>query len=88
MQTHIINLIKTDIHLSRLTERLKQIGIHTDVLSTNHLVIIMNLVGSEPSDDLIDIYYQFIEKGCKLSPDQDDELAMKIFQLICKTKTA
>lgn len=87
MNTHIINLIKTDIHLCRLTEQLKQIGFQTNKLSTNHLAVILFILGIEQTDELTDHYYQSVEHGYLSSPETDDDLASKIFQFVLGAKT-
>lgn len=78
METHVINLIKTDIHLSRITEQLKQIGIYTDVISTNHLAVILFILSVKQTDELTDVYYRSIENGNRQSPELDNELAIKV----------
>ena len=86
METQIINLIKTDIHLCRLTEQLKQIGFHTDVLSTNLLQAVIYFLDLKQSDELNDIYYKVIEGGRVSDPENDVELANSIYQMILRSK--
>lgn len=86
MDVHILNLIKTDIHLCRLTEQLKQIGFQTNKLSTNHLAVILFILDIKQTDDLTDHYYQSVEHGYLSNQESDEQLAKQIYQYVLGTK--
>lgn len=82
MKTHIVNLIKTDIHLCRLTHQLKQLGFETSVLKTENLSFILYFLKMDECEEMADFYYRWIENAIQEIPEQDDQSALELFRKI------
>ena len=86
MKTQITNLIKTDIHLCRLTNQLKQLGFSTNVLTTDNLLFILYFLKIEATEEITDFYYKHIEGVILNDTITDEEYAIDIFKNLVGSK--